>query len=102
MRLTLCMMFCLTLQVQVKTNIPTKSTGIPFILLLKDPMAHIESLNENPKYATKVTTTMNNRNDYGCFNVVVPEQEQYYSLLKYRCRNELRPVPIVSVTYVSL
>ena len=88
-------------KVQVKSSIPIPKSngGIPFTLQLKDPMQHIESLNENPKYAIK--TSSNNDNDPSsfhndCFNVVIPEQEKYFSLLKYRCKNDLRPVPIVS------
>lgn len=86
-------------KVQVKYSVPVAKSpgGIPFMLKLKDPMAHIESMNENPKYATNIKDNNNSSSFHNdCFNVIIPEQEKYFSLLKYRCKNDLRPVPIVS------
>jgi hypothetical protein len=71
------------------------NNGIPFLLHVKDPVEHIETINENPKYATKLNNN-NNNDDISLYNVVLPEQEKYFSILKYRCKNDLRPVPIVS------
>lgn len=85
------------LQVQVKSNM---QQAAPFSLQIRDPSGHIESLQENKKFAESTTGAsprdMNNsRPDYQ-FTVSVPSTDNYFPVMRYRCSNDLRPVPIVS------
>jgi hypothetical protein len=83
-------------QVQVKSS--GRTTNIPFAFWIRDPSKHIDTLTENRKLAEKVAHSSNGKGedaDY-MFNLLIPKQEQYFPVLKYKCTGELRPVPIVS------
>lgn len=78
-------------QVQVKSNV---AADIPFCLSLKDLSYQIESLTENGKYAEDIsedTGVMDRR-----FIVSVPKGDSYFPVVRYKCIEDLRPVPIVS------
>lgn len=83
-------------QVQVKSS--GRASNIPFAFWIRDPSKHIDTLTENRKLAEKVPRSQNgkgNNADY-MFNLLIPQQEQYFPVFKYKCTGELRPVPIVS------
>ena len=84
-------------QVQVKSNV---DQGVPFFLLLRDPSHHIHSIQENKKFADSMAESLasepaSTRPDY-MFTVSVPKADNYFPVMRYKCGNELRPVPIVS------
>jgi hypothetical protein len=78
------------IQVQVKSN---ARQAVPFQLLVRDPSSHIHTLQENKKFAEDSVTSDGDK----CFTIGVPKADNYFPLIRYKCSNELRPVPIVSV-----
>lgn len=84
-------------QVQVKSEL---TTGTPFFLLLKDPANHIRMIQENRRYADDMTEaflTERKEEEKGFdhkFTISVPKAENYFPVMRYKCSNELRPVPI--------
>jgi hypothetical protein len=86
------------IQVQVKTN---AEEAPPFYLSIRDPSSHILSIQENKKFAEDLSDTIKNdppsrRPDYK-FSVTVPQGDNYFPVMRYKCGSELRPVPIVSI-----
>ncbi|KAL3925599.1 MAG: hypothetical protein SGILL_000293 [Bacillariaceae sp.] len=86
-------------QVQVKSN---ADQGVPFFLLIRDPSKHIQSIQENKKFADSMADSLasepaSTRPDY-MFTVSVPKADNYFPVMRYKCGNELRPVPIVSLS----
>jgi hypothetical protein len=84
-------------QVQVKSNV---DQGVPFLLLMRDPSKHIQSIQENKKFADSMAGSLSaesaaTRPDY-MFTVSVPKADNYFPVMRYKCGDELRPVPIVS------
>jgi hypothetical protein len=84
-------------QLQVKSNV---DRGVPFLLLLRDPSKHIQSIQENKKFADSMAESLLSeppatRPDY-MFTVSVPKADNYFPVMRYKCGDELRPVPIVS------
>lgn len=84
------------IQVQVKSN--TKP-GFPFYLFIRDPSGHIQSIQENRKFAEIVDAAGEPDIDY-LFAVSVPQPDNYFPVMRYKCDSELRPVPIVSVDLI--
>jgi hypothetical protein len=82
-----------TIQIQVKTT--ARSSG-PFFLIVRDPSGHIDSLQENKKYADDV----GGEDVEHKFAVSVPIGENYYPVMRYKCVGDLRPVPIVRTAFV--
>jgi hypothetical protein len=85
-------------QVQVQSNV---DQGVPFFLLIRDPAKHIQSVQENKKFADNMADSIQNehqkkRPDY-MFTVSVPRSDNYFPVMRYKCGTELRPVPIVSL-----
>jgi hypothetical protein len=85
-------------QVQVKSNV---DQGVPFFLLIRDPSNHIQSIQENKKFAESMADSLSSeppskRPDH-MFTVSVPKADNYFPVMRYKCGNELRPVPIVSI-----
>lgn len=84
------------------------TTGTPFFLLLKDPANHIRMIQENRRYADDMTEaflTERKEEEKGFdhkFTISVPKAENYFPVMRYKCSNELRPVPIVSYFVHSL
>jgi hypothetical protein len=90
------------IQVQVRSNI---DQGVPFFLLIRDPSKCIQSIQENKKFADSMADTLplNHRamkSDH-MFTISVPKADDYFPVMRYKCSNDLRPVPIVS-TFVTL
>ena len=86
-------------QVQVRSDSQQKT---PFFLLLRDPSRHIRMIQENRRYADDMTEALSDQNedDIGVdykFTISVPRADNYFPVMRYKCSNELRPVPIVSV-----
>ena len=84
-------------QVQVKSNI---QGSVPFYLCLRDPQDHVESVQENKKFARNMVDSLlreprETRPDHR-FSVSVPKADTYFPVMRYKCGSELRPVPIVS------
>jgi hypothetical protein len=81
------------IQVQVKSN---TQSGFPFHLSIRDPLRHIQSIQENKKFAEITDKAADDDADH-LFTVTVPKGDNYFPVMKYKCANELRPVPIVSI-----
>jgi hypothetical protein len=84
-------------QVQVKAN---HRGPVPFQLTVRDPSKHIQTLQENRKFAEDTSSShlsreMVERGDRS-FQIGVPKADNYFPLIRYKCSTELRPVPIVS------
>eukprot|EP00980_Cylindrotheca_fusiformis_P011927 scaffold2830_cov131-Cylindrotheca_fusiformis.AAC.48 len=86
------------IQVQVKSN--TKS-GVPFHLLIRDPLRHIQSIQENNKFAESTDVDADYDADHA-FTVSIPKADNYFPVMRYKCTTELRPVPIRVQTRVRL
>jgi hypothetical protein len=68
-------------------------------VLIRDPSNHIQSIQENKKFAENMADSIadepaSDRPDYK-FTVSVPRADNYFPVMRYKCGNELRPVPIV-------
>lgn len=82
-------------QVQVKSNAPNATC--PFYLLLRDPSRHIRMIQENRRYADDKTDLLTDADDDGVdykFEISVPKAQNYFPVMRYKCSQELRPVPI--------
>ena len=79
-------------QVQVRSNV---NRSVPFCLLIKDPSSYIHTIQENKMYAKSVVDKTK-KSDFA-FNVTVLKGEDYFPVMRYKCGDELRPVPIVSL-----
>lgn len=82
---------------QVKSN---SRSSVPFQLSVRDPSQHIQTLQENRKFAedtsaSQLSRDMVERGDRS-FTIGVPRADNYFPLIRYKCSSELRPVPIVS------
>mmetsp|Transcript_22984 Transcript_22984/g.54542 ORF Transcript_22984/g.54542 Transcript_22984/m.54542 type:complete len:833 (+) Transcript_22984:291-2789(+) len=82
-------------QVQVQTNV---DQGVPFFLTIRDPSQHIQSVQENKKFADNMADSIQGehpkkRPDY-MFTVSVPRSDNYFPVMRYKCGTDLRPVPI--------
>jgi len=91
-------------QVQVRSD---SQTVTPFFLLLRDPSRHIRMIQENRRYADDMTEALSdyNEEDTGVdykFTISVPRADNYFPVMRYKCSNELRPVPIRVQTRVRL
>jgi hypothetical protein len=66
--------------------------------MLKDPAGHVDSLQENKKFADDLTASSGapDGNVIHKFAVSIPKGENYFPVLRYKCSGDLRPVPIVS------
>jgi hypothetical protein len=82
-------------QVQVRSNV---DRTVPFQLLIKDPSNYIHTIQENKMHARSVTDKAT-KSDFA-FAVSVPKAEEYFPVMRYKCRDDLRPVPIVSPVLV--
>jgi len=78
-------------QVQVRSNV---DRAVPFSLLIKDPSNYIQTIQENKMYAKSVADKTK-KSDFA-FAVSVPKAEEYFPVMRYKCGEDLRPVPIVS------
>ncbi|KAL3945868.1 MAG: hypothetical protein SGBAC_000019 [Bacillariaceae sp.] len=87
------------IQVQIQSN--AEVPGLPFFLLIRDRLHHIESIQENKKFATMVNATEEDDADH-VFIVTVPKADNYFPVIRYKCNSELRPVPIRVQTRVRL
>jgi hypothetical protein len=73
---------------QVQLRCAGRTTDLPFELSLHDPKGHLETVAENRKFAKEKAAPHT-------YNVVLPKTDTYFPILKYKCTQELRPVPIV-------
>jgi hypothetical protein len=84
-------------QVQVRSNV---DQGVPFFLQIRDPSKHIQSIQENKKFADNMAELLATEHhaskpDY-MFTVSIPKSDGYFPVMRYKCGDDLRPVPIVS------
>ena len=77
----------------------------PFALYLRDPSHHIRVIQENKKYAGgygAAVASVTGENVAGeseherKYVLTLPKTSSYFPVMKYKCSNDLRPVPIVS------
>lgn len=81
-------------QIQVKSS---AKTSVPFFLLMRDPARHVESFVQNKKFADDVSDALMADEDADRkFTVSVPKDDTYFPVVRYKCTDELRPVPMVS------
>jgi len=85
------------LQVQVRSNV---DRTVPFNLMIKDPSTYIQNIQENKMYA-KGVADKTRKSDFA-FAVSVPKAEEYFPVMRYKCGDDLRPVPIRVQTRVRL
>lgn len=97
-----------TVQVRVKTRYEEgeepspqqqQQPMIPFFLVFQDHSGHIKALQENKKFVENVTHEGDVANREFTYTIKVPREEEYFPVVRYKCGNSLRPVPIVSPTY---
>lgn len=91
------------IQVQVRSN---NGQVIPFVLQIRDSSKFIESIQENKKFAESISdkfhsTHSNTTPDY-MFTISVSRSNDYFPVLRYKCGDKLRPVPIRVQTRVRL
>jgi len=80
-------------QVQVRATAQTA----PFYLLLRDPTEQVESFQENRRFADDVSDAMLAEDDADRkYTISVPNGDNYFPVVRYKCVEDLRPVPIVS------
>ena len=80
-------------QVQVRANVQTA----PFYLFLRDPSEQVESFQENRKFADDVSDAILEEDDADRkYTISVPNGDSYFPVVRYKCVDDLRPVPIVS------
>lgn len=78
-------------QVQVRATAETA----PFYLLLRDPTEQVESFQENRRFADDVSDAMLAEDDADRkYTIRVPNGDNYFPVVRYKCVEELRPVPI--------
>ncbi|KAL7572698.1 hypothetical protein ACA910_008972 [Epithemia clementina (nom. ined.)] len=78
-------------QVQVRANAQTA----PFYLFLRDPSEQVESFQENRKFADDVSDAILEEDDADRkYTISVPNGESYFPVVRYKCVDDLRPVPI--------
>ena len=80
------------IQVQIKSE---SSAIVPFALYLMDPANHVHIMQENKKYANDTSSEIQTGADARYkFTVIIPTPDQYFPILKYKCSQDLQPVPI--------
>lgn len=83
------------IQAQIKCD---SSACAPFTLTLNDPHGHIRTVLENKKYANDISHELNrNVNEADAhykYAVTLPKVNHYFPIVKYKCSNDLRPIPI--------
>lgn len=82
-------------QVQVRSNV---DRTVPFTLQIKDPSSYIQNIQENKMYARGVADRTGG-SDFA-FGVSIPKADEYFPVMRYKCSDDLRPVPIVSLKHV--
>mmetsp|Transcript_17612 Transcript_17612/g.38413 ORF Transcript_17612/g.38413 Transcript_17612/m.38413 type:complete len:1006 (+) Transcript_17612:1463-4480(+) len=92
-----------TVQVRVKSRFEEEPlpehqqlSMIPFFLVFQDHSGHIKALQENKKFVENVTHEQGNAiaNREFTYTIKVPREEEYFPVVRYKCGNSLRPVPI--------
>ena len=88
------------MQAQLRSD---SSHFVPFTLHINDPSKHIKTIQGNATYVEDATSQLKQTNNETKQNhkyiVTIPKAEAYSPILRYKCSNELRPVPIVSFIY---
>lgn len=100
-----------TVQIRVQTrhkqDLPPQQqqqrlSSIPFFLVVQDRSGHIKTIQENNKFAENTTQEVYDSPGDVKYTIQVPEAEEYAPVLRYKCDSSLRPVPIVSTTFVLI
>lgn len=91
--------------VQIQLKVAPRS-GIPFQIILRDPSGHLLSLQENKKYAEDMRKNAQHGDNGGrsdrLYKIIIPQTSNYFPVLRYKCSQELRPVPIRVQTRVKV
>ena len=74
-----------------------KQKGTPFLLMVRDPLRHIRLIQEKGKFAKNLSEEVDDRCDYK-YALSIPSNntDTHFSVVRYKCSTELRPMPIVS------
>eukprot|EP00584_Thalassiosira_punctigera_P010680 CAMPEP_0172538988 /NCGR_PEP_ID=MMETSP1067-20121228/10277_1 /TAXON_ID=265564 ORGANISM="Thalassiosira punctigera, Strain Tpunct2005C2" /NCGR_SAMPLE_ID=MMETSP1067 /ASSEMBLY_ACC=CAM_ASM_000444 /LENGTH=307 /DNA_ID=CAMNT_0013324599 /DNA_START=62 /DNA_END=986 /DNA_ORIENTATION=+ len=90
-----------TVQVRVTTRheegpAASDRQPVPFFLVFRDHSGHIKALQENKKFVENVTHEQGDAiaNREFTYTIKVPREEEYFPVVRYKCGNSLRPVPI--------
>lgn len=79
--------------VQIQVKAATSSIP-PFLLLVRDTTNQLQNLEENQTFVEQQKAAGGPETT---FLVKAPKADTYHPTFKYKCSNELRPVPIVSM-----
>jgi hypothetical protein len=88
--------------VQVKSNV---RADVPFFLLVRDVSQQIDTLTANGKYADDVSDSLVKEQETDAdrkFTISIPKADSYFPVIRYKCLEDLRPVPIVSSVNILL
>lgn len=66
---------------------------VPFLLLVHDHSHHLKSVQENKRFVQKVDDAQSASQEYA-YSITLPREDEYFPVVKYKCTNKLRPVPI--------
>ncbi|KAL3773110.1 hypothetical protein ACHAWO_008705 [Cyclotella atomus] len=86
-----------TVQVRIKNQEEPspddeQQSPIPFFLVFQDHSRHIKTVQENKKFVEHVDARSTAR-EY-TYSITVPRENEYFPVVRYKCSNFLRPVPI--------
>lgn len=81
-----------TVQVQLKSE---STAFVPFSVLVRDSMGHIEKLEENTELVNDISKELTKNEDWGYkFIVTLPKPDVYFPILKYKCTAKVSPIPL--------
>ena len=71
----------------------SQEAPVPFLLLVHDHSHHLKSVQENKRFVQKVDDAQSASQEY-TYSITLPREDEYFPVVKYKCSNKLRPVPI--------
>jgi hypothetical protein len=81
-----------TVQVQLKSE---STAFVPFSVLVRDSMGHIEKLEENTELVNDISKELTKNEDWEYkFIVTLPKPDVYFPILKYKCTTKVSPIPL--------
>lgn len=87
-----------TVEGVVQVQVRASSQTAPFYLLLRDPTEQVDSFQENRKFADDVSSAILAEDDADRkYTISVPNGDNYFPVVRYKCVEDLRPVPIVRI-----
>lgn len=86
--------FFFPFQLQARTD-PPSIHNTPFIILIKDPLQQIKAIRASNEYAMDVTDGDDDLTNFMYIVDNIPN-DRFVSVFKYKCNDNLCPVPLVS------